>query len=61
MTDTTARAAALLSEHRDAIDRLDAILVYTLAERLGARFERMGLLGDKPFALYRHPDPGAPA
>jgi len=33
MTDTTARAAALLRDHRDAIDRLDAILVYTLAER----------------------------
>jgi chorismate mutase len=33
MTDVTARAAALLREHRDAIDRLDAILVYTLAER----------------------------
>jgi chorismate mutase len=31
--DATARAAALLGEHRDAIDRLDAILVYTLAER----------------------------
>ncbi|MES2144021.1 MAG: chorismate mutase [Pseudomonadota bacterium] len=31
--DTTARAAALLKDHRDAIDRLDAILVYTLAER----------------------------
>jgi chorismate mutase len=33
MTDDTARAQALLSEHRAAIDRLDAILVYTLAER----------------------------
>jgi len=33
MTDDTARAAALLAEHRAAIDRLDAILVYTLAER----------------------------
>ncbi|MGQ0567731.1 MAG: chorismate mutase [Gemmobacter sp.] len=33
MTDTTARAATLLKDHRDAIDRLDAILVYTLAER----------------------------
>ncbi len=33
MTDTTARAASLLRDHRDAIDRLDAILVYTLAER----------------------------
>lgn len=33
MTDQTSRAAALLKEHRDSIDRLDAILVYTLAER----------------------------
>lgn len=32
-TDATARAQALLREHRDSIDRLDAILVYTLAER----------------------------
>jgi chorismate mutase len=31
--DTTSRAADVLREHRDAIDRLDAILVYTLAER----------------------------
>lgn len=31
--DTTTRAAALLAEHRASIDRLDAILVYTLAER----------------------------
>ena len=31
--DTTARAARLLAEHRDSIDRLDAILLYTLAER----------------------------
>ncbi len=29
MTD----AATILKEHRDSIDRLDAILVYTLAER----------------------------
>ena len=28
-----ALAAALLRDHRDSIDRLDAILVYTLAER----------------------------
>ncbi|WP_134727141.1 chorismate mutase [Paracoccus luteus] len=33
MTDATARAAALLAEHRASIDRLDAIIVYTLAER----------------------------
>lgn len=31
--NTVARAAELLKEHRDSIDRLDAILVYTLAER----------------------------
>lgn len=33
MTDPSARAAALLQDHRESIDRLDAILVYTLAER----------------------------
>ena len=33
MTDDAARAAALLKEHRESIDRLDAILVYTLGER----------------------------
>lgn len=33
MTDAITRAADLLAEHRQSIDRLDAILVYTLAER----------------------------
>lgn len=33
MTDTVTRAAELLAGHRASIDRLDAILVYTLAER----------------------------
>ena len=33
MTDPVTRAATLLKEHRDSIDRLDAILVYTLGER----------------------------
>jgi chorismate mutase len=33
MNDDTLRAQALLKEHRESIDRLDAILVYTLAER----------------------------
>jgi chorismate mutase len=33
MTDTAQRAAELLADHRDSIDRLDAILVYTLGER----------------------------
>jgi chorismate mutase len=31
--DDTSRAAELLREHRESIDRLDAILLYTLAER----------------------------
>lgn len=33
MPDDTTRAATLLKGHRESIDRLDAILVYTLAER----------------------------
>lgn len=33
MTDDATRAAAVLKEHRESIDRLDAILVYTLGER----------------------------
>jgi chorismate mutase len=33
MTDPVTRAAELLKEHRSSIDRLDAILVYTLGER----------------------------
>ena len=33
MTNDTSRAADLLKGHRDSIDRLDAILVYTLGER----------------------------
>jgi len=31
--DSVTRAATLLADHRESIDRLDAILVYTLAER----------------------------
>ncbi len=33
MSDDTARAEEILKEHRASIDRLDAILVYTLGER----------------------------
>ena len=33
MSDAVTRAAEILAEHRDSIDRLDAILVYTLADR----------------------------
>lgn len=33
MTDDITRADQLLKEHRASIDRLDAILVYTLGER----------------------------
>ena len=43
MTDTAARAAAMLKGHRDSIDRLDAILVYTLAERF-KHTQSVGLL-----------------
>ena len=42
--DTTALAAAtLLREHRESIDRLDAILVFTLAERF-KRTQEVGRL-----------------
>ena len=33
MNDVVTRAADVLKEHRESIDRLDAILVYTLGER----------------------------
>ncbi|NSX53254.1 chorismate mutase [Parasulfitobacter algicola] len=33
MTDPIAHAAEVLKDHRNSIDRLDAILVYTLGER----------------------------
>ena len=33
MTDPVTQAATLLKAHRESIDRLDAILVYTLGER----------------------------
>ncbi|MGY9010725.1 MAG: chorismate mutase [Rhodobacterales bacterium] len=33
MTDPVTQAAELLKDHRKSIDRLDAILVYTLGER----------------------------
>ena len=35
MTDAVQKAAEVLRIHRDSIDRLDAILVYTLGERFG--------------------------
>ena len=40
--DATQRAAEILAEHRASIDRLDAILVYTLAERFKAYYEQAG-------------------
>ena len=33
MTDAATKADVILKEHRESIDRLDAILVYTLGER----------------------------
>ena len=43
MTDATTRAAAILADHRASIDRLDAVLVYTLAERF-AHTQAVGVL-----------------
>ena len=43
MTDAVSRAAEILANHRDSIDRLDAILVYTLAERF-AHTQAVGVL-----------------
>lgn len=43
MTDATIRAADLLKDHRASIDRLDAILIYTLGERF-ARTQAVGKL-----------------
>jgi len=42
MTDTS-RAETILKEHRKSIDRLDSILVYTLAERF-KQTQAVGLL-----------------
>ena len=43
MKDATILAAEVLKDHRDSIDRLDAILVYTLAERF-KRTQEVGKL-----------------
>ena len=37
MTQDSARAADVLADHRDSIDRLDAILVYTWASGSSTR------------------------
>ena len=46
MTDAIERAAALLKEHRASIDRLDAVLIYTLGERF-AHTQAVGKLKAK--------------
>jgi len=52
--DPVARATEVLHEHRESIDRLDAILVYTLGERfkhtraVGALKARHGLPPSDP-------------
>ena len=45
--DDTTRAQQLLAEHRASIDRLDAILVYTLAER----FKQTQAVGRHPLGF----------
>ena len=37
MTNLSQTVLDVLHDHRDSIDRLDAILIYTLGERLGIR------------------------
>ena len=46
MTNDTTRAAELLKSHRESIDSLDAILVYTLGERF-AHTQSVGQLKAK--------------
>lgn len=43
MTDHATRAAEVLKGHRESIDRLDAILIYTLGERF-AHTQAVGVL-----------------
>lgn len=43
MTDTVTKAAEVLKGHRESIDRLDAILIYTLGERF-KHTQAVGLL-----------------
>jgi chorismate mutase len=43
VSDPVTRAASLLADHRASIDRLDAVLVYTLAERF-AHTQAVGVL-----------------
>ena len=58
MTDDVTRAAALLKEHRESIDRLDAILVYTLAERF-KHTQAVGVLKAEHALPPSDPDPEA--
>jgi len=51
MTDTS-RAETILKEHRKSIDRLDSILVYTLAERF-KQTQAVGLLKAE-HSLFHH-------
>ena len=46
MSDDIARAAEILARHRASIDRLDAVLVYTLGERF-AHTQAVGKLKAK--------------
>ena len=53
MTDPVTRAAELLKEHRSSIDRLDAILVYTLGERFQTHTSRWKAEGRARAATLR--------
>ena len=72
MTDASTQAETLLKDHRSSIDRLDAILVYTLGERF-KHTQAVGKLkaehdlprrpkprssADRAFGTARRPRPG---
>jgi chorismate mutase len=46
MSDAVIRAAEVLKGHRESIDRLDAIMIYTLGERF-KHTQAVGILKDK--------------
>ena len=55
MTDAVTLASQVLKDHRDSIDRLDAILVYTLGERF-KHTQAVGQLKDEHALPPSDPD-----
>ena len=55
MTDNSKNVAVILNEHRESIDRLDAILIYTLGERF-KHTEEVGKLKARHSLEPKDPD-----